>query len=1021
MPLFFCMKNYFFFLFIALSGLLQCAPTYGQNSNIISLSDSMLFQQNLKGALDIVDKGSFTSDAKNSETQLRKNYLLSVSNFQKGFKEEFFSKSKAIIDTILARENFPLNSKKIYLNHFLSTSSRNFLTNSERIAYCNKGLLIAQNSKPSDTLFMIHFLFEKGSAEFENEMYKDAIKNLKISESMCSKYEKINPNMLPKIFFKLGLTLSSFAGTNADKGYEYLQKSEQIFLSIENPDSFFLANVYDAISDVAWGYRDYDKGMKYVKKSMDLFSKIDLDQIMSPTEQIQNKYHLYYKEMQFYQDHQKKEALNLLTKAEIGYPAYKNNPEIKLRMAAMYNFMGEFYIRSAPEKSAPFYLKAIKTFDNPESEYHLQYLFNLGKAYLYSGNAQKCLEYSSELIALAEKSNDANLPHFYFLKAFAFVNLDNFEKALEISNTVIKYMDPKSKVDLIEHQNLRTFDPPIHKVVYINLLSRMGLAFKNGFSNNNSALNVANSLFQLGIIEYGKSIKSAKVTHYTKSMYEQLVWGIISTKDFLKIGDLNFSELIEFSENTNEKYLWANYKSNSGSVQFFDKELLAEEDTLRTELIRLKNEAINDTLYDFSVQIFDINLQLEKIDKKKRKSNSSYYNYEDSEFEFGSFQSKLSPNTIMLKYEFLMDSLFLFEISQDQIHIRNINTDSLFFEQIDQVYYMVSDPSSNQDSLNQKLTQISKILLPEIKNNTSNLVIKTDDKLSFLPFDLLRRNGKYLIEDYSISYINALGLYENEKNLKRVNKALVLAPSYNDAVNNSGLLAERGDEFNLSGVLEEGKILGTILPGEVLLGENALKSKFIKMSGNYDLIHFSMHSILNDDDSELNNLAFHDGESDNKLYISELYGMQLNAKLAVLSACNTSIGKEKTGDGIISLNRAFTFAGVPSVVSSLWSAPDRATKEIMINFYKYLENRIPKPEALRQAKIDYIKAQNLESLKHPYYWAGFSTYGDPSPLEIKRTKINPLFYFLAISFALIALAFFIKNRNRSTMHGILPN
>src|SRR5690554_8149849 len=88
----------------------------------------------------------------------------------------------------------------------------------------------------------------------------------------------------------------------------------------------------------------------------------------------------------------------------------------------------------------------------------------------------------------------------------------------------------------------------------------------------------------------------------------------------------------------------------------------------------------------------------------------------------------------------------------------------------------------------------------------------------------------------------------------------------------------------------------------------------------------------------LSNLMFSNSETDYEMYISELYGLNFNAELAVLSACNTGIGGFKDGGDLVSMHHAFTTAGIPATVSSLWNVPDESTKEIMIAFYKNLRS-----------------------------------------------------------------------------------
>src|SRR5690606_19071616 len=122
---------------------------------------------------------------------------------------------------------------------------------------------------------------------------------------------------------------------------------------------------------------------------------------------------------------------------------------------------------------------------------------------------------------------------------------------------------------------------------------------------------------------------------------------------------------------------------------------------------------------------------------------------------------------------------------------------------------------------------------------------------------------------------------------------------------------------------------------------------------------------LNDEDPELSNLMFSDSEQDYEMYISELYGLNFSADLAVLSACNTGIGGFKDGGNLVSMHHAFTIAGIPATIASLWHAPDHSTKEIMVAFYQNLQKGTDKATALRQAKLSYLANTTDENLQHP--------------------------------------------------------
>jgi len=115
-------------------------------------------------------------------------------------------------------------------------------------------------------------------------------------------------------------------------------------------------------------------------------------------------------------------------------------------------------------------------------------------------------------------------------------------------------------------------------------------------------------------------------------------------------------------------------------------------------------------------------------------------------------------------------------------------------------------------------------------------------------------------------------------------------------------------------------------------------------------------------------------EEDGVLQMNEIFNLNLNADLVVLSACQSGLGKVVRGEGIIGLTRAFTYAGASSVVVSLWNVRDSLTTAFMKSFYKHLREGKSKPEALRQAKLDMIHS-DIPAYRFPYFWAPFVIVG----------------------------------------------
>ncbi|WP_199247179.1 CHAT domain-containing tetratricopeptide repeat protein [[Phormidium] sp. ETS-05] len=161
----------------------------------------------------------------------------------------------------------------------------------------------------------------------------------------------------------------------------------------------------------------------------------------------------------------------------------------------------------------------------------------------------------------------------------------------------------------------------------------------------------------------------------------------------------------------------------------------------------------------------------------------------------------------------------------------------------------------------------------------------------------------------------------------------------------------------------------------------------------YRIIHFATHGFLLDSNPELSGLVLSlvDAQGspvDGFLRLPEIYNLKLAADLVVLSACQTGLGKEIEGEGLIGLTRGFMYAGVPQVGVSLWSVDDEATSILMSKFYEgMLEEGLSPPAALRAAQIAIWQQQQWQS---PYFWASFLLQGEQLPgrefLPVKSVK-----------------------------------
>ena len=311
-------------------------------------------------------------------------------------------------------------------------------------------------------------------------------------------------------------------------------------------------------------------------------------------------------------------------------------------------------------------------------------------------------------------------------------------------------------------------------------------------------------------------------------------------------------------------------------------------------------------------------------------------------------------------------------------------------------------------------------LLASVHGESLSLVVIPDGILGLIPFDWLVIKEPNLNEYPRFRQLDFLGNFlpihfeysAAYKTSRKENKFLAklglgsYAPSYGSGSipsSERGLPSQRVMD-NVKGMnpgypikelvynQEETQKISRLLDSKMVSGPAATRAHFKQEAPNYDILHLSMHGYSDPEDPKLSGLIFSpckegqgcEGKNIREedlheaiLYAFEIENLDLNARLIVLSACQTGIGKIQKGEGVMSLARAFALAGVPSQIVSLWNVDDQATLLLFTKFYKHLLAGDSKNVALWKAK-QALKTDPKYS--HPYFWAAFVLIGDESPM-----------------------------------------
>lgn len=454
--------------------------------------------------------------------------------------------------------------------------------------------------------------------------------------------------------------------------------------------------------------------------------------------------------------------------------------------------------------------------------------------------------------------------------------------------------------------------------------------------------------------------------------------------------------------------------------------LLTQERNLRLDIAWLEkqiflheqeqSEMVDSSFLELSARLFTLKKQAESLQKNLETDYPDYYRlkYDLRVEDVASIQRDLLyPDMALVEY-FVGDSaVYIFTIRKNDYSVQEVKKDFPLEDWVAQLRMGLTafhtDPTLAlwYDSLSAMYTDAAskiyqKLVAPIAAQLPKHVVFVPDGVLGYVPFEALLsekpanptrwNTHRYLLNNHTVSYCYSATMlremrYRRHKQQPELS-FLGFAPQYDG---DTALLSKLHPYANdmrkalkpLPHSGEETYRSANIMGGQSLVGAEATEARFIKMAGQARILHLATHGQANDRAGDYCFLAFEerkDSLENELLYARDIYNLQLNADLVTLSACETGIGELQGGEGIISLARAFAYAGAKSIVTSLWSVSDAKTKDLMVDFYKNLRRGALKDEALRQAKLDYLK-RNKGQAAHPFFWASFVGIGDMAPVR----------------------------------------
>lgn len=789
--------------------------------------------------------------------------------------------------------------------------------------------------------------------------------------------------------------INSYLAYELSKAELYYKKALEVYKANGIQNDARVAKIYFNLSQISLDMGDYQTSIDYChaglgdKPSIDIKLMLYKNIAISYAEIGEND-----KANKYFND-----ALKLLKSDNF-------NPKRKQGIFSKY---ADFLMDIGNGNPLEYYQKALKAaldLNGNDSKQYAEVLYSIGNYYLKSEqNPDLAIKYFKKSETLFNTINSGNQG-------------DNIsiiqEKEAEIgiaSSYLMKYKKDRNssflmKADTIftnvldEIEKISSELTPANKLVLIELVNPVYItAVTNSFELYNITLNEVYLEKVASLIERSKSAA---------------LLAEVNSEHALKTSDIP-DDIFDFEHETKDEI--------NGLRQLLGNEKLKENpDNIK---ISYFESQLLELLNDYDSLISEIEVKYPKYYSVK------YYN---DAISLENIQSNLESDEIILEYMMTDSTVFIMAITDKGFNIKSIPIDSNFYNSLN---YIIS--IKNVDLNKQNLSRFNefkkhshtlwkKLIEPQDDMiGSKRIIIIPDGLLGYLPFDILieynyesdkinYRDLPFLIRNHPVSYSYSATLkyntyFEPDKKLTHIN-ILAFAPSYNQETNDGENLSEL--KFAKTEVLEVVSNHG----GNAFIDDKATKENFLSEAASSDILHLAMHTIINDSLPLQSKLVFYNDATDsssNYMFTHEIYNLDINASMVTLSACNTGSGEFRKGEGIMSLARGFVYAGVPSIVMTLWEAQDATGSKLMDFYYTNLFNGMKKDVALQHAKLSILKDANMANA-HPFFWSAYIVNGDTSMIECSDNENNNLNYFIIgiVIFSALLINRYLRKENKNS-------
>lgn len=597
--------------------------------------------------------------------------------------------------------------------------------------------------------------------------------------------------------------------------------------------------------------------------------------------------------------------------------------------------------------------------------------------------------------------------------------LGNYDNAIELINESINIISSKLKKDASNNPILEDerINFPISFVRHLQL-KELILSKQNNKDDLTERLDL---LYKIDTIIY----RSMQNLSFENSKLELLVIIQTQTDEALDV----CKQLYDYTNNSDylSKAFYFSSQAKSYILQqviqekrFFDTKadpkVLDEITTARNRIAAIQNQLLvteSDSLLQLLV---GRELELEKLLSNFTNAVQSSFWDNKMDFTIEQIQAKMPKSYVLLDIFEGQDQVFFTWIVKDKVLLETMKTKDVLVD-IDSLNYYNRNPSVHYDR------QYAQDLYRKIFTDQVQEMLPQNYRLKIIPegnfFNLnvetlIDKQGEFLFTHTPISYCYHPAFLFSNRGYNSKKRFLGFGTGYTDELDQQlrrkKFMSANQSLGKLNNSEHEIIACNRFMKGRTFLGREASLTNFKKHAPDYDVIYLSLHGVVDEEKGLRTGIIFDNREEQFVLDDNDLIELELKSDLIVMSACHSANGKNFKGEGLKGMTRSFFASGAKNVLSSLWTAGETASMQILPNFLQNYTDNYPKDISLNKSKLDYIES-NPPMLSHPYYWANFVIY---SGFEGMHSPYRYLYMALMIFglLLLIYLIFLWKKRRR---------